>query len=121
MRNFAPDRWPCGDVDLGLKDTDDGPTKSLIERLGPGNVFWEHAFGKRPSEQLFNVAQDPDCVVNLAADAASAETRDRLREALLTELARQNDPRVLGKGDVFDHYPSVKDLRGGAAPKRAPR
>ncbi len=72
VRNFAPDRWPCGDVDLGLKDTDAGPTKSLVEQLGPGNAFWEHAFGKRPAEQLFNIAEDPDCVLNLAADPAYA-------------------------------------------------
>jgi hypothetical protein len=118
VRNFAPDRWPCGDVDLGLKDTDAGPTKSLIEQLGAGNVFWEHAFGKRPAEQLFNIVQDPDCVTNVATDSAYADTRDRLRQALMRELARQEDPRVLGNGDVFDNYPSVKNA--SATPNSEP-
>ncbi len=113
IRNFAPDRWPCGDPDLGLADTDASPTKALIAKPGPGDQFWEHAFGKRLAEQLFNVATDPDCVVNLAADNAHAATRDRLRAALMAALDRQRDPRVLGKGEVFDHYPTVKPAPAG--------
>ncbi len=119
VRNFAPDRWPCGDVELGLKDTDASPTKSFIEQLGPGNVFWEHAFGKRPAEQLFDVARDPDCVTNLANDPAHADVRDRLRETLMVELRRQEDPRVLGNGEVFDNYPSVKNSTPSVSPKPA--
>jgi hypothetical protein len=30
----------------------------------------------------------------------------RLREELFAELTRQEDPRALGRGDVFDEYPS---------------
>lgn len=120
VRNYAPDRWPCGDVDLGLKDTDAGPTKSFIEQLGSGDKYWEHAFGKRPAEQLFNIAQDPDCVINLANDADHAEVRDRLRQTLTNELKRQEDPRVLGGGDVFENYPSVKAPARAAPPDAAP-
>lgn len=108
IRNFAPGRWPCGNPELGLKDTDAGPTKALIEKLGPGDKYWEHAFGKRPAEQLFNVVADPDCVKNLVEDPAHTATRDRLRAQLMSELERQQDPRVLGKSDVFDNYPTVK-------------
>ncbi len=123
VRNFAPDRWPCGDVDLGLKDTDDSPSKSLVEQLGPGNAFWEHAFGKRPGEQLFNLADDPDCIHNLASDPAHADVRDQLSQTLMTELRREQDPRVLGNGDVFDNYPSVKSpvQNGVPDPKPAER
>ncbi|MEM9282512.1 MAG: sulfatase, partial [Verrucomicrobiota bacterium] len=59
VRNFEPDRWPCGDLDLGLKDTDASPTKQWLEDQGPGNPYWEHNFGKRPADMLFNVAEDP--------------------------------------------------------------
>jgi len=120
VHNFAPDRWPCGDVDLGLKDTDAGPTKALIEELGPGNEFWQHAFGKRPADQLFNIVKDPDSVRNLATDPAHAEIRDRLYQVLMTELRRQEDPRVLGRGDVFDEYPSVKRPMPSEVPDRRP-
>ena len=47
-----------------------------------------------------------DCVVNLAADPARADDVRRLREELFAELTRQEDPRVLGRGAVFDEYPS---------------
>jgi N-sulfoglucosamine sulfohydrolase len=108
IRNFEPSRWPCGDPDLGLKDTDASPTKSLIIDLGKGDPFWEHSFGLRPEEQLFDVAADPDCIKNLAADPARSADRDRLRDALMAELKRQADPRVLGQGDEFDRHPSAK-------------
>ena len=32
VHNFAPDRWPCGDPELGLADTDAGPTSSTHTR-----------------------------------------------------------------------------------------
>jgi len=31
--------------------------------------------------------------------------KDELRKQLLDELIAQNDPRVFGKGHVFDEYP----------------
>ncbi len=108
IRNFEPDRWPCGNPELGLRDTDGSPTKSLINSLGTDNVYWQHAFGKRPAEQLFNVADDPDCVKNLIADASQAKTAAQLRDNLMAKLKRQNDPRVVSDGDQFDRYPSVK-------------
>lgn len=108
VRNFTPDRWPCGDPDKGLLDTDGSPTKKLLESYGPENVYWQHAFGKRPAVQLFHVGRDPDCLTNLAADPTHAATRDRLLAQLTAELERQKDPRILGKGDLFDQYPAVK-------------
>lgn len=108
VRNFMPDRWPCGDPELGLLDTDASPTKTLIKDLRPGNRYWEHSFGKRPAEMLFNVQEDPDCVANLAEDESHTATRDRLRSQMMAELKKQGDPRALGEGEAFDHYPTVK-------------
>ena len=110
VHNFAPDRWPCGDPDLALADTDDGPTKRLIVAAGPDDPHWKLCFGKRPADELYDLATDPDCVRNIAADRPE-EVR-RLREELFAELTRQADPRVLGGGDVFDEYPSPKPVRG---------
>ncbi len=109
VKTFEPDRWPCGDPDLGLLDTDNGPSKKLIESFGPTDIFWEHAFGKRPALQLFNIAADPDCVLNLATDTALSATRDRLLATMTDELTRQQDPLILGQGEVFDKYPSAKN------------
>jgi N-sulfoglucosamine sulfohydrolase len=105
IRNFAPDRWPCGNPELGLKDTDKGETRKFIEGLGEPNRYWQLAFGKRPSEELYDVATDPDCLSDLVAKSEHQPQLARLREKLMTELKKQNDPRMLGQGDVFDNYP----------------
>jgi arylsulfatase A-like enzyme len=108
IHNFAPDRWPCGNPELGLKDTDGGPTKSLIERRGEEDPFWQLCFGKRPTEELFDLARDPDCVTNLAGAAAHRSRVAAMRAVLFAQLNLQQDPRVLGQGKVFDNYPTSK-------------
>lgn len=118
VQNFASDRWPCGDPDIGFKDTDASPTKKLAEDAGPSDVYWQHAFGKRPGEQLFDVVKDPDCVNNLAADPAFTAQAAALRDKLFTELEKQQDPRVLGNGDVFDNYLSPRAKPAAAAPTK---
>ena len=113
VHNFAPDRWPCGDPELGLADTDAGPTKEAIEAAGRTDRFWQLCFGKRRADELYDLAADPDCVANLAADPARADDVRRLREELFAELTRQEDPRVLGRGDIFDAYPSPERVKQG--------
>jgi arylsulfatase A-like enzyme len=100
---------------------DASPTKSLAEDAGPSDVYWQHAFGKRPGEQLFDVAKDPDCVNNLAADPAFTAKANELREKLLAELKHQKDPRVLGHGDVFDNYLSPRAKPASPAPPKKKR
>ncbi|NJN05209.1 MAG: sulfatase-like hydrolase/transferase [Rhodobacteraceae bacterium] len=117
IHNFEPDRWPCGDPDIGFKDTDASPTKKLIEDSVPADAFWQHAFGRRPAEQLFDVLKDPDCVKNLAGDPAFKSRAAALRDKLMAELKRQNDPRALGRGGVFDNYLSPRTAGAGATPQ----
>ena len=104
VHNFAADRWPCGDPALGLLDTDDGPTKQAIVTVGEGDAHWQMCFGKRPPEELYDLAADPDCVRNLAADPVARERMAGMRRTLMAGLERQGDPRVLGRGDDFDRY-----------------
>ncbi len=118
IRNFARDRWPCGNPELGLADTDNSPTKSLIEALGEKNLFWQLSFGKRPEVELFDLSKDPDCVHNLANNPAYASKLAALSETLLAELIKQQDPRILGRGDVFDHYQSPRAPRERATKEK---
>lgn len=118
VRNFAPDRWPCGNVELGLLDTDNGPTKQLIAGRGDQDRFWQLCFGKRPAEELYDLSTDPDCLTNLANDPGYRDRMAKLQEKLLLELRAQHDPRVEGQGDVFDRYPTAKPA-GNAATKAA--
>ena len=118
LHNFAPDRWPCGNVELGLLDTDDGPTKQFIEDAGDGDRFWQFCFGKRPAEELFDLSTDADCVKNLAAEPARHADVERLHARLVERLKAQEDPRILGRGDVFDNYPTSKPANPPQRKKR---
>ncbi len=115
LHNFAADRWPCGNPELGLKDTDASPTKKLIEDLGEKNSFWQLCYGKRPEQELFDLKDDPDCVNNLADLPEYQSRKKELREKLYAELKLQDDPRILGKGEVFDNYTSVKNVAADPA------
>ncbi len=49
---------------------------------------------------------------------AFAEKLTNLRETLMSELKKQNDPRVLGQGDVFDQYLSPRSKADEATPAK---
>ncbi len=111
VRNFEPDRWPGGDPLYGLLNCDGSPTKSYLtgqSQADPDYKYYELAFGNRPGEELFDIEADPDCVKNVAGDSAYAETKAKLWKQLESELKAQGDPRVLGKGEIFDYYPNCR-------------
>jgi hypothetical protein len=76
-----------------------------MRRTGQSSYYWNLNFGKRVEEELYNIAVDPDCMVNLATDPGFNPLKQKLREELLGKLREQEDPRVLGNGDIFDKYP----------------
>ena len=118
IHNFKPDRWPCGNPELGLLDTDNSPTKSFIADSGTKNSFWQFCYGFRPQEELFDLSKDPDCIINLAEDTGHREQAAKMKDKLFSILKEQNDPRILGTGDVFDNYPTTKRPPGSEPPKK---
>jgi arylsulfatase A-like enzyme len=107
MRNYQPDRWPAGNPETGYLNTDGGPTKTeILQRRRDGRDVrpWSLAFGRRPGEELYDLATDPFCLTNLAGDRRQAQTLRRLRESMERELRAQGDPRMSGRGGVFDRY-----------------
>jgi len=107
LRNYEPSRWPAGNPETGYLDTDGSPTKSLILELGRkdrADRFWQFNFGMRPAEEFFDLVHDADCVHNLAADPAHAKQLESLRDRMTAELKAQGDPRMFGKGSLFDQY-----------------
>lgn len=111
VRNFKPNRWPGGDPQYGLLNCDNSPTKGYLTGLtqdSPEFRFYEMSFGKRPGEELFDIASDPDCIKNLADDPAFSEICDQLWEQLRKELTAQGDPRIVANGDIFDAYPNCR-------------
>jgi len=129
IENFKPERWPSGDPETGYLNCDGSPTKTAILAMGRSGVdtrYWQQAFGKRPSEELFDLRGDPYCLNNLATRGQFRAVKKRLLEQMTRELTEQEDPRILGHGDVFDEYPYAaeqfqdyygKYMRGGAAPE----
>ncbi|MEZ6091483.1 MAG: sulfatase-like hydrolase/transferase [Pirellulaceae bacterium] len=108
LRNFQPDRWPQGNPETGYLNCDGSPTKTeILEKrfLPAAGIFWKLAFGKRPSEEMYNVRLDPECMHNLASDEQFASVKQELQSRMVQELTAQEDPRMLGNGDVFEAYP----------------
>lgn len=107
LRNYEPSRWPAGNPETGYLDTDGSPTKTLILERGRqdrADRFWQLNFGMRPADELYALTTDPDCAHNLAAEPAQAERIKALRTRMEAELQAQDDPRMFGRGHVFDEY-----------------
>lgn len=128
IRNFAPDRWPLGaplgvtetdtpdasalenNTHIAFADMDASPTKAWLiahRREPQWSWHYQYAFGKRPGEELYDLARDPDQVSNVAGEAAYANVRQQLSEQLLKTLAEVGDPRVTGDGQTFERPPYV--------------
>ena len=113
LRNYEPSRWPAGNPETGYLNCDGSPAKTEIlqsrtER--PPIPYWQLSFGKRPEEEMYDIANDPECMNNLAGSGERAAAKAAaLEEQLLAELKAQQDPRVLGQGHVFDEYPNAFD------------
>jgi hypothetical protein len=59
------------------------------------------------------VKRDPDCVVNLADRPEHQALKQRLRAQMERELKAQGDPRMFGKGDLFEKYPFANEQQRG--------
>lgn len=114
IRNFAPDRWPAGTPDWEnafieaswYGDVDNGPTKTyMIENRNRYPELFELSFAKRPAEELYDLRDDPGQLDNVAADPAYADVKAELSQQLLEALKETEDPRALGRGELFDDYP----------------
>lgn len=111
IHNLLPDRWPAGDPrkvhSVGsYGDVDEGPTKSLIlSDTITYATFYAWAFGKRPTEELYDLRTDPDQLRNLANDPTYRTTLARLRRQLKQWQKQTQDPRIRSQGDRIEQYP----------------
>ena len=60
--------------------------------------------------EMFNINLDPECLNNLALDSSYEEIKVKLWRELRATLEAQGDPRMFGKGDLFDTYEYVGDI-----------
>ncbi len=83
----------------------------MLESSQEWPKLFEAAFNKRPEEQLYDIHNDPGCLINIAGDPSYNKIKDELSLLLENELINQGDPRILGSGDIFDSYPRISSMR----------
>lgn len=124
--NVKPDRWPTGDppggvIDSpGYWDTDGSPSRTLLFNARNANdttttdargrtlmSYFNLMTEKRPEYEFYDLAVDPDGLDNLADDPAHAATVAAMKEEMKARLLADQDPRVLGFGDIIDSYPRM--------------
>ena len=131
--NFEPDRWPLGapksvtekaapaaadlehDTFVAFADMDASPTRAwLVAQRNDPKWQWHYnyAFGKRPREELYDLAKDPDQIDNVAANPAYAAAKKQLAQQLMRILTEAGDPRVTGDGKTFERPPFTDGVEG---------
>lgn len=114
LHNFETDRWPGGNPETGYLNCDGGATKTVVLQsiFAPETFhYWQSSFGKRPLEEMYDLANDADCLANLALVEGRQEQMISLRNDLFARLKAQDDPRMSGNGAVFDQY-TYADKKG---------
>lgn len=110
--NYETDRMPFGNYDIHipnwdiLGDVDPGPLKEFYKenRLHKEYVYYyDLAFGKVDTEELYNHLRDPDMVANLAHDPQFREVKQKLRQRMEDYLLRHKDPRLQGQSPWDDY------------------
>ncbi|WP_194775011.1 sulfatase family protein [Pararhodonellum marinum] len=110
VKNYETDRWPAGNPETGYLNTDGGATKSVIlnlRRRGENQHYWDLNFGKRMEVELYDISKDKDCLKNLAHNPEYRAVKESMIQQMEAALRRQEDPRMLGRGHIFDEYPYV--------------
>lgn len=117
--NMKPDRTPAGDrlnesgarrITMKMKEMKDQNEKY--------KKMYEDAFGLRPEFELHDMEKDPYGLVNLADDPQYSEIFNRLLKQLKQQLTDNGDPRMHGKGEIWESYPRFMGIRdfGGDHP-----
>jgi len=110
--NYEPDRYPMGNFEIRipnwdiLGETDPGPLKEFVvqNRLDPEyHQYYDLAFGKVDREELFNHAEDPDMMNNLAQNSDYLDIKRQLRAQLTDYLVQNQDPRSEGLSPWDDY------------------
>lgn len=123
IRNLRPDRWPAGDPEMYFAvgpygDCDGSPTKDLILAHRDEEKYaryYELCFAKRPAEELYDLARDPQQMTNIAERSDHAGAKRMLRAELEQWMKETADPRATSDDDRWDKYPYY------GAPAKAPR
>jgi uncharacterized sulfatase len=116
-----PDREPAGQHQE-IVDGELGEPHMAYYEIGPSLIkrellenrddpyfkpFFHLAVDKRPEWQFYNVAEDPDCLNDLARSSDHSAIFAEYKQQLTETLKETGDPRSLGYGHVWEDYPRV--------------
>lgn len=117
IRNLRPDLWPSSDpqseesdslIGRAFADIDGGPTKTVILNGQDDpkiTQFFDMACAKRPEEELYDIANDPWQLKNVADLPEYAAAKRKMRALLDDWMTSTNDPRAKGETDFWDKCP----------------
>lgn len=129
IENFKLERWPLGDpapkikteivgkgdmkpILEGYEDIDDSPTKSyMVQNKNLVESLFQLSFEKRTAFELYNIKEDPYCMHNIAGQANATKILEKLKQTMHAKLLEQSDPRMTGRGNIFDSYPRFGLMR----------
>ena len=108
LYNYDITLWPAGNPEIGYLDIDGSPTKTEILRQfrsGENKFYWKLSMGKRDAyEEFFKVTKDAECMSNLASKPEYSALKQKMKTRMESMLKQQQDPRMFGKGDIFNSY-----------------
>ena len=112
LKNYEISRWPSGNPETGYLNTDGSPTKTEIlnlRRKGKSKHFWRLNFGKRITEELYNIRKDPFCMTNLADHITFKVLKAQLKSEMEGKLLGQNDLRMKSFGHLYEANPFTRN------------
>lgn len=144
--NIKPERWPAGapqrikpgtedellpmygidengihHSEWAFTDIDAAPSKPVIienwqdEKM---KIYFDWAHAKRPEFELFDINKDPYNLTNLAGNSEFAAIEKELKDVLMAELRKTEDPRIVGADkEIFDSYERYSPIRDFPKPE----
>ena len=127
IKNFKPERWPAGapvkfneqgQYTTGFHDIDDFQESYVFENRAEDSIkyYFDLAVAKRPMEELFNIKDDPYCLNDISTLPDYQEILTKLRNDLNEKMIETGDPRVSGKGDIWETYKRFNVMRSFPLP-----
>jgi len=106
IRNYYEGEWPIGEGEFDY-NIDPSPSKSyMMEHKEEHDVkkLYELAFLARPKQELYDLKKDPDQLNNVAEEKEYARFLKQMDKMLTEKLKESDDPRIYGKGYLFEEY-----------------
>ncbi|RYH02518.1 choline-sulfatase [Salipiger sp. IMCC34102] len=110
IRNYAPHRiWGQHYAFAWLGQAYQDAERAHLEgRLDPvQDRFWQ----RKPAEELYDMAEDPDAIHNLADDPAHADTLRKMRAALDAQMVAIHDCGFIPEGSAAQDWTPSRDAK----------